>query len=54
MTRVIEKYSKLHCSIREEVYRDYKCGEIERNTFPYKGSIVDGVEDSSLEMDSNL
>ncbi len=43
MTRAIEKYSKLHSSIREQVYRDYKCGEIERNTFPYKGSIVDGI-----------
>ncbi|MFT6982135.1 MAG: hypothetical protein ACJAUD_000902 [Crocinitomicaceae bacterium] len=43
MSRVIKSYSKLHPSLREEVYTGYSDRSLERTSFPYKGKIVDGL-----------
>jgi len=43
MNRVIKNYSKLHSSLRDEVYIGYSEGELERTAFLYKGKIADGV-----------
>lgn len=43
MNRVIKNYSKLHHSLREEIYEGYSEGDLERTSFPYQGKLVDGV-----------
>ncbi|MFT6501470.1 MAG: hypothetical protein ACJASQ_001582 [Crocinitomicaceae bacterium] len=43
MSRIIKSYTKLHPSLRDEVYRGYSDGNLERTSFPYKGKVVDGL-----------
>lgn len=43
MNRVIKSYSKLHSSLRDEIYMGYSEGEFERTSFPYNGKVEDGI-----------
>ena len=43
MNRIIKDYSKLHLSLRDEVFMGYSEGDLERTSFPYKGKITEGV-----------
>ena len=43
MSRIIKSFTKLHPSLRDEVYSGYSDGDLERTPFPYKGNIVGSV-----------
>ena len=43
MNRIIKDYSKLHLSLRDEVFMGYSEGDLERTSFPYKGKITEGL-----------
>ena len=43
MSRIIKNYSRFNSDLRDEIYAGYSEGDLERITFPYKGSFVDGV-----------
>jgi hypothetical protein len=43
MSGIIKSFTKLHPSLRDEVYSGYSDGDLERTPFPYKGNIVDGL-----------
>jgi len=43
VNRVIRSFSKFDSSTKELIYSAFSEGELERTTFPYQGSIVEGV-----------
>jgi len=43
MNRIIKSFTKFHPSLRDEIYRGYSDGDLERTSFPYKENIEDGL-----------
>ena len=43
MKKVIKAFKKLSKDIQTDLYSDYSDGELERTSFPYSGSIEEGV-----------
>jgi hypothetical protein len=43
MNRIIKIFTKLSPSLRDEVYKRYSEGDLERTSFPFRGDIVDGL-----------
>ncbi len=50
MNRIIKSFTKLHPSLRDEVYKGYSEGDLERTSFPFRGDIVDGIIYNSEEV----